>query len=351
MLRKDIEKIKRKYRFDRIDIGSKCEPHTRKWILLLIFIIEIAIIIALLDKIDTFFARYDWAETSAFVIFSLPIAFYLWMWRNHDKNLEIQQKEIELEEAKRNSELSFFNMCMEKIIDTQLPTAIRKSYLTSFEPYMRGVNGLEYELQALSFIDEILKTNDSQHASIRNQFANSFNWWIQNGMLLFSEFHDMMLHHFAFSGISIKTTLFVKCDMQSCYLNGNFDKAMFIACDLTGSVFKKCELSQTRVMSCKLSACVFFECNIPFSFLQTSDISEIVLINSTIDIPEDCATREEKIYIVYTENFKEKVLSMVSEFPNAICKQVKALPLYYKNLTGPQDIVKSRFSPEAEWGN
>ena len=95
MMRKDIEKIKQKYRFDRIDIGSKCEPHTRKWILLLIFTTEIAIIIALLDKIDAFFACYDWAKTSAFVIFSLPIAFYLWMWRNHDKSIEIQQKEID----------------------------------------------------------------------------------------------------------------------------------------------------------------------------------------------------------------------------------------------------------------
>ena len=182
----------------------------------------------------------------------------------------------ELEEAKKNSELSFFNMCMEKIIDTKLPIAIRKSYLTSFEPYMRGENGLEYELQALSFIDEILKANDSQHASIKKEFAKSFNGWIQNGMLLFTEFHNMMLNHFSFTGMSIKTTLFSNCDIQLCYFNGNFDKAMFIWCNLTASVFKKCKLSQTKVMGCNLSACVFFECNISFSFLQTSNISEIV---------------------------------------------------------------------------
>ena len=69
MLRKDIEKLRRKYRFDRIDIGSKCEPHTRKWILLLIFLVELSIIIYFLDDLDAFFEMYDWSKASAFVLY------------------------------------------------------------------------------------------------------------------------------------------------------------------------------------------------------------------------------------------------------------------------------------------
>lgn len=351
MLRKDIEKLKRKYRFDKIDIGSKCEPHTRKWILLLIFTIEITIIYLFLSEIDSFFARYDWAKMSAFVIFSLPFAFYLWMWRNHDKSTELKQKEIELQDAKSNSILSFFNICMEKIIDKKLPIEIRQSYLTSFLPYIRGDHGIEYELQALAFIDGILKNEDTYHNKIRIDFAKSFDCYIQNGMFSFSEFHDMKLDHFSFSGISIKAATFANCSMSSCYWSGIFHKAMLVNCDLSGSFFKNCNFEGAVFLGCNFSECVFYKCNIPFSVVQTSNISGITLINSYIDIPSDFIENKDIIYIVYTDEAKDNVLSFANKFPNAVCKQIKEVPLYYKKLTGPQDIRRQATFSEIEWDN
>lgn len=349
MLRKDIEKLRQKYRFDKVDIGSKCEPHTRKWILILIFAIEITLIYLFLDEINNFFEHYDWAKTSAFVIFSLPFAFYLWMWRNHDKNIELTQKEIELKDASSNAVLSFFNICMEKIIDVKLPIEIRQSYLTSFLPYIRGDHGIEYELQSLTFIDGILRNEDIFHAKIRTDFAKSFDWYIQNGMFLFTEFHDMKLDHFHFSGISIKKATFVNCDISWSYWNGSFNKAMLINCDLSKSTFKNCHLVESMFMGCNLSECTFYKCNVPFSILRKSNISGITLLNSKIDIPANFPVREEIIYIIYTDEEKDNALTLANKFPNAVCKQIKDIPSYFKNLTGPADLQRYSTFPEAEW--
>ena len=333
MLRKEVEAMKRKYRFDRFDIGSKCEPHTRKWILLLIFAIEMVIIFLLLNKIDAFFARYDWAKTGAFVILSLPIAFYLWMWRNHDKSTELMQKEIELKEAKRNAELAFFNLCMDKIIDKTLPTEIRESYLTSFLPYIRGDNGLEYELQALTFINGILKSNDRSHYVIIKNFSKSFNWFIQNGMFLFHEFHDMTLNYFSFSGISTGSALFCNSSMVSCHFYGNYNKAMFIACDLSQSIFRGCDFTGTILTGCNLSETTFCECNIPGSLLLSkNNISSAVFVNSDIVIPDDFPEMTEKITIVCTPDKKEKTMALKSKFPNAVYEETQDLSSIYRSF-------------------
>lgn len=323
MLRKDIEQVRSKYRFDRVDIGSKCQPHTRKWILLLIFFSEIIVIFLLLDYIDAFFACYEWAKTSAFIIFSLPIAFYLWMWRNHDKNMELSQKERELEDARINADLAFFNTCMEKLIDKKIPSEIRDSYLTSFEPYILGNKGLEYELQSLTFINGIFKNKDKVYDSVKKQFAKSFNWYIQNGMFFFTEFHEMMLDHFSFSGINVANATFVNCSMSSCHFAGDYSKAMFVASDLSHSIFQGCNFSGAMVISCNFSKCLFCECKIPFSILQSSNITEAVFVNSEIIFPDNFNKKTESIFIVYTSDKKGDALLLKEKFPNAICKEIE----------------------------
>lgn len=337
MLRKDIEKLRRKYRFDRIDIGSKCEPHTRKWILLLIFLVELSIIIYFLDELDAFFEMYDWSKASAFVIFSLPIAFYLWMWKNHDKGKEIFQKEQELEFAEKESRLLRFNTCMEKIVDPNQLNAIRLSYLQMLEPFLLGHYGIEYELMTLSYMEEILKQENANFHEIKVQFGKNFNWYVQNGMFLFTEFHNLNLNTFHFSGISVKKATFVECSLQNTYLSGKYDLGMFVMCNFSNSIFLNCNFRNTVFLTCNFSNCKFIKCD--FSQLgmhSLLDFSDAIIYEPIYDGVVPINATASSLKIIYTEKRIDDVSNLKKVFKNAETREVKNLDKHVNKINVPR---------------
>jgi len=290
-------------RWNRIwDLANK----HRKEFIALVVISEVGLIYLIRFKITCFVHAHSWITTIMTIIFGAIPAYFLWAWRNHDK-------QTELEYGEREKIIELFKMAA----DGEALHALRAVAIYSFKIYLNGEKGIFFKEQSINFLRELLadvswsildsntvKMDMARHRTEVPYFkaANEiiaeglFNRWFEDYI-----FQNWNFAGFTFSYATCKKIKFINCNFISAnfitycdFSNGCFmDNCDFLwatfkdHCNFNGvTIVKNCHFQcATFSDDCNFRSVLFLDCDFRgTNFLGNCDFSDAKFYNPRFDL-------------------------------------------------------------------
>lgn len=196
----------------------------------------------------------EFPESTLTVLMAVPVAWVLWIWRNHDKTTSLNI------EVSRNIYDRFISLC-ELAEDKKKNEGIRSAAIIALSPYLKGEHGDKFQVMADAFFKTLShqlivyippQDNGAVAGNVKKECPACCN-------ALETVFVDMIkgkwldeIFGYEFSGMN-----FSSIELKSNFSKCHFYKTKFTECKARGLSFDLCDFDEAVFDGCDFSTSSF----------------------------------------------------------------------------------------------